>query len=252
MSDLSLIPPAGLPATLPAARPPGPAGSVADVLHQRRHRTGGWTPVKVAAFIEKLAETGSVTRAAAYVRLSTAAAYALRNHPDGAPFAAAWDDAVGARHEMLAEIALDRVRDGVERLRWWKGECVGADRVFSDRLLMFMLDRTDPLRRGGGRASSEQAAAARARVDDAGALDRLLAPPAAPGPAAVPLPGPAGAGESCPGGPAMPRRVPATARRRGPATRPRSTKTTTRPRRSTPRWPTSSPPRPPCRPSMRR
>lgn len=53
--------------------------------------------------------------------MSTTACYGMRNHPDGAPFAEAWDDAVGARYEMLADIALDRVREGTEVFRWWKG-----------------------------------------------------------------------------------------------------------------------------------
>jgi hypothetical protein len=41
--------------------------------------------------------------------MSTTACYGLRNHPDGAPFAEAWDN------------ALDRVREGTEVFRWWKG-----------------------------------------------------------------------------------------------------------------------------------
>jgi hypothetical protein len=147
--------PSGVPATagladeqrLPARREPSPPATIRDVLARRKVRVHGWTPVKVAAFIEVLADTGSVRAAADYVRMSTVAAYALRNHPDGAPFAEAWDDAVGARYEMLADIALDRIRTGTERLRWWKGERVGQEQVFSDRLLMFMLDKCDPARR---------------------------------------------------------------------------------------------------------
>lgn len=184
-------PPARAPVAHPPARAPvaHPPGSIAEMLHNRRHRTSGWTPIRVAGFIDRLGETGSVTRAAAYVRLSTVACYALRNHPDGAPFAAAWDDAVGARHEMLADLALDRVRDGVERNRWHQGQLVGVDRVFSDRLLMFMLDRTDPHRRT---ASGGRRRAATRGDDDPGALDRLLGGPdaAEPGTAAVPLAGP--------------------------------------------------------------
>ena len=41
---------------------------------------------------------------------------------------------------MLADLAVDRVRNGVERIRWWQGQAVGVDRVFSDRLLIHMLN----------------------------------------------------------------------------------------------------------------
>jgi hypothetical protein len=123
---------------------PRRAPTIADVLHSRKHRVDGWTPVKVAAFIEQLAETGNVTKAAAYVRMTTASCYTLRNHPDGGPFAEAWNTAISGRYEMLLDIAIDRVREGTEVARWWKGELVGRDRVFSDRLLMFMLSEAHP------------------------------------------------------------------------------------------------------------
>ncbi len=120
--------------------------SLAALLAQRQQRVDGWTPVKVACFLVQLAETMSVKSACAYVNMSTASAYALRNHPDAAEFRAAWECARSARFEELTDLAFDRVRNGVEKNRWWRDQKVGYDIVFSDRLLIALLDKTDPLR----------------------------------------------------------------------------------------------------------
>ena len=142
-------------------RPGGP--TIAQAIHARKYRVDGWSPTKVAGFLQALADTGSVTHAAEYVRMSPSAAYQLRRHPDGGAFAEAWETAIASRFEMLTEIALDRVRDGVERVRWHGGEQVGVDRIYSDRLLLAMLDRADPARR-------QAAAAITARHADAAML----------------------------------------------------------------------------------
>ena len=44
-------------------------------------RHDGWTPARQRAFIEALADTGSVSRAAAQVNMSTEGAYYLRASP---------------------------------------------------------------------------------------------------------------------------------------------------------------------------
>ena len=147
----SAAPPPALPAIVPPARPPRelvekpltPDGLTA-MLAARKKRSDGWTPIKVAAFIEALAETCSVTKAAAYANMSPASAYHLRNHPEAQGFREAWDHAVAARYEELTDIAMDRVRHGVDKARWWKDEVVGHERVFSDRLLIHLLRRSDP------------------------------------------------------------------------------------------------------------
>ena len=67
-----VAPPPALPAIVPSATPPRelvekpltPDGLTA-MLAARKKRSDGWTPIKVAAFIEALAETCSVTKAAA-------------------------------------------------------------------------------------------------------------------------------------------------------------------------------------------
>ena len=133
-------------APLPPARVQTPLTTegLTEMLANRRSRNDGWTPIRVAAFIERLAETASVTKAAACADMSVAAAYHLRNHPDAAAFREAWDSAMAVRFETLTEIAMDRVTNGVERTKWVGEMVIGHDRVFSDRLLIYMMNRSDP------------------------------------------------------------------------------------------------------------
>ncbi len=57
----------------------------------RRIRRDGWTAERQLRFLDVLAGTRSVTRAAAAVGMNRKSAYRLRNRADGALFAAAWD-----------------------------------------------------------------------------------------------------------------------------------------------------------------
>jgi molybdenum-dependent DNA-binding transcriptional regulator ModE len=58
------------------------------------YRRDGWTPVRQLRFLEILARTGSVTRAAAAAGMSRESAYRLRRRSSSALFAAAWDRAL--------------------------------------------------------------------------------------------------------------------------------------------------------------
>lgn len=60
----------------------------------RKYRHDGWTPERQKAFIEALADTGSVSRAAAMVNMSSEGAYALRRHQDAEGFRRAWEAAL--------------------------------------------------------------------------------------------------------------------------------------------------------------
>src|SRR5687768_5243887 len=59
-----------------------------------RTRTDGWTPLRQAEFIGMLAETGSVSAAAAFAGMARETAYRLRRRPEAAEFAQAWDAAL--------------------------------------------------------------------------------------------------------------------------------------------------------------
>jgi hypothetical protein len=57
-------------------------------------RRDGWTAERQLAFLEALAHTRSVSKAAASVGMSRESAYRLRERAEGALFAASWDRAL--------------------------------------------------------------------------------------------------------------------------------------------------------------
>lgn len=99
-----------------------------------RHRADGWTPMRQADFLGALAETWSVTAAAARVGKSRESAYRLRAKPGAESFAAAWDAILGQRDALIAckitnERLLHRVRQGILRPVMRRGKHVGTERI---------------------------------------------------------------------------------------------------------------------------
>jgi hypothetical protein len=72
------------PKSPPLSRSTGPLGI----------RRDGWTIRRQFAFLDTLARTRSVTRAAKAAGMSRESAYRLRRRPSSALFAAAWDRAL--------------------------------------------------------------------------------------------------------------------------------------------------------------
>jgi len=106
----------------------------------RRHeRHDGWTPDRQRAFIEALADTGSVSRAAAMVNMASVGAYQLRRHPDAASFRAAWAAALDFGLTRMKDVAFERALDGALVPVITGGRLIGYRRVYNDRLLMFCL-----------------------------------------------------------------------------------------------------------------
>jgi hypothetical protein len=64
-------------------------------------RKDGWTPERQAALVGLLAETRSVEAACRTLAMGKESAYRLRKRPGAAGFAAAWDAALGRRHERV-------------------------------------------------------------------------------------------------------------------------------------------------------
>ena len=119
-----------------------------------------------AIFLAELATTGVVTKAALAAGRSTTCCYNLRQRDAG--FAAQWQQALDQYSDTLREIAIQRAVKGVTRTIYHLGKAVGTQREFSDRLLMFLLERHPPTAAPAERAAaSEKAAEAEA---DAAAL----------------------------------------------------------------------------------
>jgi len=102
-------------------------------------RHDGWTPPRQRAFIEALAETGSVSTACRMVNMTTVGAYLLRRHPQAHEFRRAWEAALDMGVQRLKDEAFDRAMNGQLVPVFVGGKLLGYRRVKSDRLLMFCL-----------------------------------------------------------------------------------------------------------------
>jgi hypothetical protein len=141
-------PPAQNPATPAAEAPRSPAPDFTPVPRKcKRH--DGWTPARQRAFIDALADTGSVKHACAAVNMSTEGAYHLRRQPGAEAFDAAWAAALAPRIEILRDDVLERAIHGVEVPVWSYGKLVGTRRVYNDRTALFMLRNYDGQMSGG-------------------------------------------------------------------------------------------------------
>ena len=106
----------------------------------RKPRRDGFTPQRQLDFIRALADTGCVEMAAHEVGMSPKSCYRLRNSPEGAQFAAAWDAALPYAARRLVDIAFDRAIHGSDEPVFDKaGNRVGRRMRQNDRLLMFLL-----------------------------------------------------------------------------------------------------------------
>ena len=131
-------------------RLPVPAGQIPDFapVPSQTNRRDGWTEQRQRAFIEALADTGSVEAACKAVNMSTVGAYRIRRLPEGESFRAAWDTAMDLGVRRLEDVAMERALNGVEEPFYAYGNLVGTRKRYNDRLLMFMLRNRAPERFG--------------------------------------------------------------------------------------------------------
>ena len=127
-------------------RPHPPALPAFTPVPRAKDRSNGWKPEVQRAFIEALADTGSVEAAARRVGRSSVGAYQLRRHPQGHSFAEAWKAALDKGIQRIEDVAMDRALNGVEVPVYSYGKLVGTRRIYNDRLLMFMLRNRAPER----------------------------------------------------------------------------------------------------------
>src|SRR6266700_4867558 len=152
-------------------RPPLPAFTP---VPRKCARHDGWTPERQKAFIEALADTGSVSRAAAMVNMSSEGAYYLRRQKGAEEFRRAWDAALDYGVARMKDIAFERAIEGYLVPCFVGGRLLGWRRKYNDRLLMFCL-----------RQYGENASGRRTRVEyfspRASAGAAALAPPPSAG-----------------------------------------------------------------------
>ena len=104
-----------------------------------RYRHDGWTVERQFAFVEKLADTGSITAACKHVGMSRESVRKLRRRPCGRAFRDACDAALDCSYIEIEEAAAERSKNGVARPIFYKGEQVGEWRHHDERLTMFLL-----------------------------------------------------------------------------------------------------------------
>lgn len=116
-----------------------------------RSRRDGWTPARQGEFIGWLAETGSVSEAAARVGCARESAYRLRRRDGGEGFAAAWDFALSCGRHIAASWKVTpsglaaAALGGLVRVRMRRGRYAGCVIGSSDSALLGLLawlDRT--------------------------------------------------------------------------------------------------------------
>ncbi|HYD37247.1 MAG TPA: hypothetical protein VEA60_06510 [Allosphingosinicella sp.] len=132
-----------------SASPINPQGGAADRLAFEpvplRYRADGLTPEKQRAYVEALADTGVAREAAARVGLSEQAINRVRRRADARSF----DDACEAAHlfgaRRLRSIAYERAVEGTLKGHYYHGERIGEERVYDNRLLIYLLGKTEHL-----------------------------------------------------------------------------------------------------------
>jgi hypothetical protein len=132
------------PSILPAIAKDVPADRLDFEPVALRARSDGWTPERQRAFIEELADCGIVREAAGRVGMTEQSATRLRRRADAAGFSAAWSAALGIGGDRLRSIAYERAVNGVVKHRYYRGRVVGEERVYNDRLLIYLLGRLEP------------------------------------------------------------------------------------------------------------
>lgn len=127
---------------------PDAAGSAPGIAFDPvplRYRDDGLTPEKQREYVEALADTGLVNAAAARIGVSPQAINRARRRADARSFdlACAAAQRYGARR--LQAIAWERAIEGTVRRHYYHGELVSEEVVYDNRLLIYLLGKTEHL-----------------------------------------------------------------------------------------------------------
>ena len=93
-------------------------------------------------FLEVLAQSGNVSRAARAAGVSRGAAYAKRQREPS--FAKTWDEALAEALDHLEETLMARALEGTTRPVHFQGKEIGSVQSYSDQLAMFLLKARRP------------------------------------------------------------------------------------------------------------
>jgi hypothetical protein len=126
------------------ARGSGPAGLDFDPV-ATRYRHDGITPAKQREYVEALADCGIARVAAARIGVSEQAVNRLRRRADARSFNLACEAAQRFGARRLHSIAWERAIEGTIRRHYYHGELKSEERVYDNRLLVYLLGKTEHL-----------------------------------------------------------------------------------------------------------
>jgi hypothetical protein len=110
-----------------------------------RHRHDGITPEKQREYVEALADTGIARYAAARIGVSPQAINRLRRKPEAKSF----DLACAAAHRLGArrihDVGWERALEGQIKRHYYHGQLAGEERVYDNKLLIYLMGRTEHL-----------------------------------------------------------------------------------------------------------
>lgn len=147
-----------LPMLLPSEAPEPTSGSTAEA-------DAPLDPAMLEAFLEALAECGNVSQAARDVGARRFRLYAMRDSDPA--FAKQWEKAAAIGLDALEDQLLLRACEGWEEAVWYRGECCGSVRKYSDTLLLTLLKN----RRQASQDESERSAGGDPHQESAPAID---------------------------------------------------------------------------------
>jgi len=113
------------------AKTEGAAGKAA------KRRAAPITAARRKAFLDMLAETANIAKAAQAAGVERSALYRLRQSSES--FHAAWQSAMDQALDTLEATMLERAANGTEKALFYGGKPCGTVRQYSDALGMFML-----------------------------------------------------------------------------------------------------------------
>lgn len=111
----------------------------------RAQRVDGWTPQRIRTFLDVLARTGAVAKAARAVGMSRQSAYALRASAKGEAFDDAWARALLMAAPSISDELMERALNGCVEPIYRGGKLVGQRHRHDNRLAMRLLKQLDRL-----------------------------------------------------------------------------------------------------------
>ena len=110
-----------------------------------RHRVDGITPEKQREYVEALADTGIARYAAARIGVSPQAINRLRRKPEAKSFDLACAAAQRLGGRRIHDIGWERALEGQIKRHYYHGELAGEERVYDNKLLIYLMGRTGHL-----------------------------------------------------------------------------------------------------------